>query len=100
MKSSSKAKNKKTSGDTAPEPAEESMSQCVELCQQRKWREALIICRHLQEKAREKNDNETLEGLENARLKIEYSLRRQMTAALVASGREMLKKEFLLDVAE
>jgi hypothetical protein len=39
-------------------------------------------------------------GLEMAYQKVERSLRRQMTAAFIVSAKEMLKKEYLLDVGQ
>lgn len=58
------------------------------------------MCRRMLDKARSKNDTEMLTSLENARVKIEYSLRRQMAAALIAETQTLLSKEYLLDVGE
>ncbi len=81
-------------------PPGDSLNDCVALCQEQRWREALALCRRLYERAEKNNDAEMLTSLENARVKIEYSLRRQMSASLIAASKQLLEKEFLLDVSE
>ncbi len=76
------------------------MSRCAMLCQEQRWREALALLMQVQENARNRNDKALYNTLAAARGKIEYSLRRQMAAGLIKEARALLKKEFLLDVAE
>ena len=100
------AKKSQQSSRTAP-PSSHSdqaemdpMSQCVALCQEQRWREALLLCRRMRSKADAKQDANLYASLEGAQAKIEYSLRRQMAASVVHHARHLLAKEFLLDVGE
>jgi hypothetical protein len=69
------------------------------LCQENRWREALLLCRRIM--ADTAPENEDLRaGLGAASNKIEYSLRRQKAAALLIAAKQMLSKEYLLDVGE
>ena len=89
--------------DPATEPdavPADYMSRCAMFCQQGRWREAFQLVLQVEERARKRGDKALLESLSAARGKIEYSLRRQMAAALVRDAARMLRKEFLLDVAE
>lgn len=72
------------------------MSQCVALCQEEKWREAALLYRKMLKEAGE--NDEAVASLKGAQLKIEYSLRRQMAAALIKAAGDLLSKEYLLDV--
>jgi len=90
----------KSSGRAAPDPASDPMSRCVILCQEQRWREALALLMQVQETARKRKDKALFKTLAAARGKIEFSLRRQMAAGLIEEARMLLKKEFLLDVAE
>jgi len=76
------------------------MSQCVSLCQEQRWREALLLLRRMCEKAQKEGNADLYVSLTGAQQKIEYSLRRQMAANLVAAARELLAKEYLLDVGQ
>ena len=76
------------------------MSRCAMFCQEQHWREALLLLRQVQEKARKNSNKPLYASLEAARGKIEYSLRRQMAAALLKSSEDLLRREFLLDVSE
>ncbi len=76
------------------------MSQCVNLCQAQRWREALLLCRRTCEKARNRQESDVYAGLMAAQAKIDRSLRRQMAAALIDKAAELLQKEYLLDVSE
>jgi len=96
-KKTRKKKQKKTSDDSA---AFDPMSECAALCQQGKWREALILCRNECDKAETRGNDELAQSLNMAQAKIEYSLRREMAAALINSGKKVLAKEYLLDVGE
>ena len=84
-------------GAAAPE---DNMTQCVALCQELRWREATILCRRMCARAKSDGNTELLESLSAAQLKIEYSLRRQMAAALTRSVKDLLEKEYLLDVGQ
>jgi len=77
------------------------MSQCVVMCQEKRWREALMLCRQ----AAVADDDAEGEGepyfpLAGVQTKIEFSLRRQMAASLIQAAKNMLAKEYLLDVGE
>ena len=94
-----KTKNRRKKETHQEAPANDPMSQCVTLCQERRWREALILCRRVtQDTAADKEGMQS--ALSGAEAKIEYSLRRQMAAALIHSAKEILAKEYLLDVGE
>lgn len=97
QKKKRKRKKKKPSGET---PSYDPMSECVTLCQQNKWREALILCRRECHKARQEGNEDLYLSLHGAQTKIEYSLRRQMAATLLDSAKDVLAKEYLLDVGE
>jgi len=84
-------------------PAEEgsdTMSQMALLCQDGKWREAVLLCRKALETAMAENREDLQMTLEMALPKLEYSLRRQQAAALISSSKAMLQKEYHLDVGE
>ncbi|MFW5893814.1 MAG: hypothetical protein ACOCUY_01610 [Verrucomicrobiota bacterium] len=81
-------------------PVEDPMSQCVALCQEQRWREALIIFMRMCDKAERENNQPMVEGLMAGRQKVEYSLRRQMAAGLIHGARQLLAEEYLLDVGE
>jgi len=86
---------KKAAVQAAPDDA---MSQCVALCQKQQWRDAVLLCRKMGDKARREGKKDLAETLKNASHKIEFSLRRQMAAALLSDAAELLKREYLLDV--
>ena len=79
-------------------PAEDPMSQCALLCQEQRWREAVMLVRRVQAKAEHDGKKEIAASLQAASKKIEYSLRRQMAAAVIHAARGLLNKEYLLDV--
>jgi hypothetical protein len=82
------------------EPADDAMSQIARLCQENNWRQAVLTCRAaIQECSREGKEDMVM-PLTFALAKLEMSLRRQMASAFIANAREMLKKEYLLDVGE
>jgi hypothetical protein len=76
------------------------MSQCVALCQEQRWREAALLCRKMRDRTRQDGNLDLYNSLGGALVKIEYSLRRQMAAALVSAAQDLLAKEFLVDVRE
>ncbi len=81
-----------------PPPADDPMSKCVALCQEQRWREALVLFMSMCDKAERENNQPMVEGLSAGRQKVEYSLRRQMAAALIKGSRQLLAEEYLLDV--
>ncbi len=83
--------------ETAPQP-EDAMSRCALLCQEQRWREASLLCYRMSKKAEEDGKAELAASLGGALKKIEYSLRRQMAAAVIVAARDYLNKEYLLDV--
>ncbi len=82
------------------ESADDAMSRCVALCQEGRWREALLLCRKAIEKAEKNGRGDVVVGMRAAQVKIDRSLRRQMIGALIGATSELLKKEYLLDVPE
>jgi len=75
------------------------LNQVVTLCQEQRWREALLLCRRGSRDADQPAGGLTA-ALGGAQAKIEYSLRRQMAAAFIEATKTMLAKEYLLDVGE
>lgn len=96
-KRSKTAKAENVESQQAPADA---MSECVMLCQEKRWREALLLCRRLCAKAQKDGNPDLYVSLEGAQAKIEYSLRRQIAANLIKSAKQTLVKEYLLDVGE
>ncbi|MBT3381097.1 MAG: hypothetical protein HN742_20935 [Lentisphaerae bacterium] len=90
-----KTKTKAAASQAAPD---DTMSQCVALCQKQAWREAMLLCLKMGAKARREGKKDLASTLKNASHKIEFSLRRQMAATLLADSAELLKREYLLDV--
>ena len=88
--------SKDSGGGSVADP----MTQCVALCQEDRWREAVLLCRQVLEKAKKNGNDEVVESLGGALAKLEFSLRRQMAAALVGGAKELLAEEFLLDVGK
>ncbi len=78
----------------------DTMSQVAVLCQNGKWREAVLLCHKALETAKAENREDLQMTLEMALPKLEYSLRRQQAAALISSSKAMLQKEYHLDVGE
>jgi hypothetical protein len=76
------------------------MTQCVALCQEQRWREAAQVIRRMRERASRTGKTDLHASLTGAFQKIEFSLRRQMAAAVVHGARELLAKEYLLDVGK
>jgi len=94
------ARAKSATTDTAQAGAEDSMSQGVALCQEQRWREAVLLFRKVRNKAVRSGNTELAGTLKTALLKVEFSLRRQMGATLIKGARELLAKEYLLDVGQ
>ncbi|MFA4943507.1 MAG: hypothetical protein WC789_02255 [Lentisphaeria bacterium] len=83
-----------------PPPAStDLLSQTVLFCQEQRWREALLVCRRVLERARNDGNEPLVQSMTGAHTKIEYSLRRQMAAAAVQAAAKLVQKEFLLNVA-
>ncbi len=95
-----KVKRKKAKKNATPPPADDPMSQCVLLCQQQRWRQALVLCRKICDGTDGDGKDDIRASLTAAQAKIEYSLRRQMAAALIKEAKNVLAKEYLLDVGE
>ncbi len=77
-----------------------AMSKASLLCQESRWREALLVYRTAIAEAEEHGDEDSLLMLQMAVQKVEMSWRRQIAAAFLVKSKEMLKKEYLLDVGE
>jgi hypothetical protein len=80
------------------EQPEDAMSKCAVLCQQQRWREAVQLCQRSCARARREGKDDLYATLSIALQKLEFSLRRQMAAALVKEMSVLLNKEYLLDV--
>jgi len=101
-------KNKESNKSTAAAAAnggdhssvDDGMTQCVAFCQEQRWREALLLCLERGRKAEKKGQSDIAAGLAAAKIKIDRSLRREMTDALIKGSAELLDKEYLLDVSE
>ncbi len=91
-----KKNQKKSEASAGPD----LMSQCAIYCQQQEWRKAVVSFKQMCEKAAAENNGTMLQGLSSAQSKVEFSLRRQMAASLVDSVKNLLAKEYLLDVGE
>jgi len=76
------------------------MSQLALLCQENRWREAVLQARSALAEAESEGHEEMVAPLSMALAKIEMSWRRQMASAFMDKAKEMLKKEYLLDVGE
>ena len=68
---------------------DDTMSRVALLCQENRWREAVQLCRQSLEEAEKKEDGDLVFTLQMALPKLEYSLRRQMVAALVNGMKNM-----------
>ncbi len=91
--------------ESAPqaEEANDVMSRIAVLCQENRWREAVLTARQALAEAENGEENENSEfvlPLTMAVSKLEMSLKRQMAAAFLNKAEEMLKKEYLLNVGE
>ena len=95
-----KKRKKNAAAESAAAAPADPMTQCVTLCQEKRWRDALLLCRRVRAKAEQEGNDDLCLGLAGAQSKIEYSLRRQMAAAMIESAKELLAKEYLLDVGE
>ena len=78
----------------------EAMNRIALLAQEGCWREAVVFGRRTLEKAQENGQEDAFLTLQVILPKFEMSLRRQMAAAFLDKAKEMLKKEYLLDVGE
>jgi len=90
---------------TAPTPQPTSnstdlMSQCVTLCQEERWREAVLLYRKMLEKAKKAGNDAMCTAMEGALQKIEYSMRRQMASSAINGVKKLLIEEYLLDVGK
>ena len=79
---------------------DDTMSQIARLCQENNWREAVLTCRAAIRECQEAGREDMPMLLSGALEKLEMSLRRQMAAAFIVNARELLNKEYLLDVGE
>jgi hypothetical protein len=71
---------------------DDTMSRVALLCQENRWREAVLLCKQSLADAEEMGENDLVFTLQMALPKLEYSLRRQMVAALV-NGMKNMKME-------
>ena len=98
-----RALEEETAPAPAPEEGKDVMSQIASLCQENRWREAVLTARKTLAEAENGEENENSEfvlPLTMAVQKLEMSLKRQMAAAFLNKAEEMLKKEYLLNVGE
>ena len=86
-----------------PDEGNDVMSRIAVLCQENRWREAVLTARQALAEAENGDENENSDfvvPLTMAVSKLEMSLKRQMAAAFLNKAEEMLKKEYLLNVGE
>jgi len=99
-------KEKQTQQEASEKKSEEPviptdiMSRVAMLCQNMQWREALLLCREGLGKAKEEQNEDAEFGLSMAVQKIDHSLRRQMATALIVASKDLLNKEYLLNVGK
>ncbi|NLE53789.1 MAG: hypothetical protein GX617_02525 [Lentisphaerae bacterium] len=79
---------------------DDTMSRVALLCQEMCWRDAVLLCRKAHAQAMADGKEDTAMSLSMALQKIERSLRRQMAASYIAAAKDMLQKEYLLDVGQ
>lgn len=99
---SKKAKRKaaKAKEQQQQDGGDDTMSRVAVLCQEMYWREAVLLCRKAHGQAVGNGKEDMAMSLAMALRKIERSLRRQMAASLVTAAKDMLQKEYLLDVGQ
>ncbi|NLG12775.1 MAG: hypothetical protein GX561_01040 [Lentisphaerae bacterium] len=73
--------------------SDDTMSRIALLCQEDRWREAVVLCRTCLAEALENDEADLALTLEMTLPKLEYSLRRQMCASFVVSVEQMMEKE-------
>lgn len=95
-----KAAVKAAQQQVAMEEGDDTMSRVALLCQEKRWREAVVLCRTSYEKAITEGKEDLAMTLEMALPKLEYSLRRQQAASLINNSKLMLQKEYRLDVGK
>ncbi len=86
-----------------PDEGNDVMSRIAVLCQENRWREAVLTARQAladAENGGEDENSDFVVPLTMAVSKLEMSLKRQMAAAFLNKAEEMLKKEYLLNVGE
>ncbi len=79
---------------------DDTMSRIALLCQENRWREAVLVAREALAAANKEGREDDALPLSMVMEKLEMSLRRQMAAAFLSKAEIMLKKECLPDVGE
>ena len=87
-----KRKANKASKSPAISVEDDIMSRVVELCQELRWRDAVLLCRKAQAKAAEENREELAFSLSLALPKLEWSLRRQIAAGVHSRSKSHVEK--------
>ena len=64
------------------------------------WSQPMHLLRRTEKRAKSDGKEGLAVALRMAGAKVEFSLRRQMAAALIKAGGELLRKEYLLDVGK
>lgn len=95
-----KSKEQQQRTQAAAPPHDDTMSRVALLCQEQHWREAYLTCLEALQTARAEGNEDAAFGLQMASQKLESSLRRQMAAAFISASKQLLKKEYLLDVGQ
>ena len=86
-----------------PQEDNDIMSKIAVLCQENRWREAVLTARQALAEAESNEGDENSDfilPLQMAVGKLEMSLKRQMAAAFLNKAEEMLNKEYLQNVGE
>ena len=88
---------------TQPEEDNDVMSSIALLCQENRWREAVLTARQALAEAENGENSENADfvvPLQMAVGKLEMSLKRQIAAAFLNKAEELLNKEYLQNVGE
>lgn len=84
----------------ASDPCSEALSKIAVLCQENRWREAVLFCRKTMAAAEAEQNEDVALTMSMALGKLEMSLRRQMAAVFLSKAQELLVKEYGLDVGQ
>jgi len=82
------------------DPSSEALSRIAMLCQENRWREAVLFCRETLASAEADGNDDVAVTMSMALGKLEMSLRRQMAAAVLSKAQDLLAKEYGLDVGQ
>ena len=82
------------------DPSSEALSRIAVLCQENRWREAVLFCRETLATAEADGNDDVAVTMSMALGKLEMSLRRQIAAAVLSKAQDLLTKEYGLNVGQ